>query len=225
VRVRDVFDRDARDYDRSRRQLIPCFEDFYDALLAELRFDRDEAFHALDLGAGTGLVAHLIARAFPRAEVTLVDVAGEMLAVARDRLEFASGRLHFVTADYSRLVPSRPFACVVSALSIHHLEPVEKADLFARIHGWLQPGGVFVNADQVAGRTPVEDRRNRQSWLAAVNAGGVSAADLAAALDRMKEDKPSTVAEQLEWLRAAGFDGVACVFERQMFAVMRARKP
>lgn len=45
----------------------------------------------------------------------------------------------------------RPWDAIVSALAIHHLDDAAKRELFARVHAALAPGGMFVNAEQVAG--------------------------------------------------------------------------
>ena len=65
---------------------------------------------------------------------------------------------------------------------------------------------------------------NHQRWLDEVKARGAGSDELAAARDRMSEDQPSGVREQLDWLRAAGFAEVSCPFQRGMFAVFSARK-
>jgi tRNA (cmo5U34)-methyltransferase len=83
MNVGSSFDATAAIYDRSRRQLIPCFDDFYRAAVELAPFGRHEAIDILDLGAGTGLMAAFLAEALPRARFTLVDVAAEMLDRAR----------------------------------------------------------------------------------------------------------------------------------------------
>ncbi len=223
--VREVFDRSAREYDRNRRQLVPCFDDFYGTALESIPFAPDDAISVLDLGAGTGLLSLFVSDRHPQARLRLVDVSPEMLAVARDRFAAAGERFEFEVKDFSAGPGPGWHDCVVSALAIHHLSAQGKRDLFRAIHELLLPGGAFVNADQVAGDTPEEDARNRQQWLSEVRSLGVGPAELEAATLRMQEDQPSTVGEQLQWLREAGFADVACPFQHGMFAVFRARKP
>jgi tRNA (cmo5U34)-methyltransferase len=222
--IAQAFDRDARFYDPARRRLVPCFEPFYGAALDALPFARDAALSVLDLGAGTGLLTALIAERHPNARFTLVDVAAEMLAQARARFAAAGERFRFVQADIAALAELGRHDAVVSALAIHHLEAPAKRRLFAAIHGALAPGGAFVNADQMAGETPSEDAAQRARWEAEARALGSGHAELAAAKERMREDRPSTVAEQLRWLAEAGFASPACVFRHGMFAVLAARR-
>jgi tRNA (cmo5U34)-methyltransferase len=49
--------------------------------------------------------------------------------------------------------------------------------------------------------------------------------DLEAALERMKQDLPATVGQQLVWMREAGFIDVACSYRNLIFAVLSGVKP
>ncbi|MEW6269788.1 MAG: class I SAM-dependent methyltransferase [Thermodesulfobacteriota bacterium] len=214
-----LFDLDAAVYDRTRRQLIPCFDAFYGTALTLLPFARDARIRVLDLGAGTGMLAEQVARAFPRARFTLVDVAERMLAIARRRFAAESERFTFLVADLAALdLPPRQHV-VTSALAIHHLEDDDKRRLFARVHAALEPGGVFVNAEQVLGPTAETERAWHDAWLARARAAGVAEVDLAAALARMTADRAAPLAEQLAWLRDAGFRDVRCAFQEERFAL------
>ncbi|HVC44637.1 MAG TPA: methyltransferase domain-containing protein [Candidatus Binataceae bacterium] len=227
--IKSAFDSTATNYDRARRQLIPRFDDFYAAALELIRMAPGAAAGGgcdlLDLGAGTGLLAALAAAALPHARLTLVDVAPAMLDRARDRFAGQPVSVRFVTADYAREALDGPYDAIVSALSIHHLEDPAKRALFGRIRDALKPGGLFVNADQVAGATPALDRLNHESWVRRVRHLGVSEADLAAALERMKLDRPAPLAAQLQWLAQAGFDAVECSWRDGIFAVFAGFRP
>lgn len=220
-----LFDRSAAIYDRTRRQLVPCFDAFYGSVPALVERPADAELAVLDLGAGTGLLAQQIAHAFPRARFLLVDVAEQMLEVARQR--FASepeGRFRYAIGDLvSFPLPPRQDV-VISGLAIHHLDHPAKRDLFARVRDALLPGGVFINAEQVLAPTPDEERANHERWHAEVHAAGIASSDLAAALERMQADRLATLDEQLAWLRDAGFVDVRCAFQSGRFAVYAGRR-
>lgn len=156
-----VFDGAAADYDRARRQLVPRFDDFYGAAVGAIPYGREDDIRVLDLGAGTGLLSDKIARAFPRARITLVDVSSEMLGVARRRFADEPGRFELRMMDYAEQPLSGEYDAVVSALSVHHLDGDEKQELFRKACGVLRDDGVFVNADQVLGRC----RRGRRATV------------------------------------------------------------
>jgi tRNA (cmo5U34)-methyltransferase len=162
----------------------------------------------LDLGAGTGLLSAIIAAAFPKARLTLFDLAPEMLMIACARLKPLGKRVRFVTADFAAAAPSKSYDAVVSALALHHLPDSGKRHLFADIFKYLTSGGVFINADQVGSETAAIDQRSRQIWLKRARELKVAKRDLNAAVERMKHDLPATVGQQLAWMRESGFPEV-----------------
>jgi tRNA (cmo5U34)-methyltransferase len=226
-----LFESTAGSYDAPRRRLVPCFDDFYGtavAVAAASLAGRAVAAaslagrpvpRVLDLGAGTGLLAGLLAAAVPAVELTLVDGAPSMLAIAGERLTRQGARHRTVVGDLAEPLPAGPFDAVVSALAIHHLADEAKRDLYARIRAAVVPGGVFVNAEQVAGPTPALDRRYHEVWLAGTRASGATDEDLAGAAERMAYDRPAPVEAQCDWLRTAGFVDVDCFFKSWRFAV------
>ena len=213
-------------YDRARRRLVPCFDDFYRAALDLLPFAPEARFEVLDLGAGTGLLSAMIAERFPKAQLTLFDLTPEMLTIARQRLKPLGRRVRFVTADFAAAAAgAKSYDTVVSALALHHLPDSGKRHLFADIFKYLTHGGVFINADQVAGETAVIDRRSREAWIKRSRELKVSARELDEALERMKQDLPATVGQQLAWMRECGFIEVACSYRNLIFAVISGIKP
>jgi tRNA (cmo5U34)-methyltransferase len=57
-----------------------------------------------------------------------------------------------------------------------------------------------------------------------VREAGISEKDLGAALLRMRADKNATLADQLLWLREAGFGEVDCRYKDHRFAVYSGKK-
>jgi tRNA (cmo5U34)-methyltransferase len=212
-------------YDQARRKLVPCFDDFYRAALDLLPFAPEARFEVLDLGAGTGLLSAMIAEMFPKAQLTLFDLTPEMLTIARQRLKPLGRRVRFVTADFAAAAGAKSYDTVVSALALHHLPDSGKRHLFADIFKYLTHGGVFINADQVAGETAAIDRRSREAWIKRSRELKASARGLDEALERMRQDLPATVGQQLAWMRECGFVEVACSYRNLIFAVISGMKP
>jgi tRNA (cmo5U34)-methyltransferase len=222
--VQHAFDTAAEDYDRARRRLVPGFDDFYRAAIDLIRFPRESPLKVLDLGAGTGLMAAFIAYSFPNARITMVDISNEMLERARARFELAGERFRFEVSDYGVEPIQEKYDAIVSGLSIHHLSDDQKRSLFDRIHGALNDGGVFVNAEQFRCATPERHRFHHDRWVTRVRELGVDDRDLAAALERMKFDRAATLEDQLEWLREAGFRDIDCAYKNLIFAVYSGLK-
>lgn len=217
--VSRLFDRGAPRYDATRRQLVPCFDDFYGAVLDLLPVVKNLPLRVLDLGAGTGLLAALIAASYPQAHITLIDLAPEMLRRAAERFEEIPERVTLCVADMVKTPLGGPYDAIVSALALHHLDDGQKRGVFARVARSLAAGGVFVNAEQVLGPTPAVERAYHAHWLRAVRARGVSEADLDTALERMQADRCASLSDQLKWLAAAGLVDVACWYQWGRFAV------
>jgi tRNA (cmo5U34)-methyltransferase len=212
-----AFDAGASDYDAPRRRLIPGFEDFYGVAVAVAASVRP--VRVLDLGTGTGLLAAHVAAAVPDAHLTLLDAAPAMLERAAERLSAMGAAFAVHEKDLADPLPPGPYDAVVSALAIHHLDDPGKRDLYLRIKAVLRPGGVFVNAEQVAGPTPALDRRYDDVWLAEIRERGASDEEIAGARQRMAHDRPAPVDRQCEWLRELGFLDVDCFYRRWRFAV------
>jgi tRNA (cmo5U34)-methyltransferase len=216
-----IFDRHAADYDAQRRRLIPPFDAFYGIAVGALDLLAGPPKRILDLGAGTGLLARMVAGAQPQAQLTLLDGAPAMLDQARGVLGDGAD---YVVADLADPLPEGPWCAIVSALAIHHLEHPEQAELLRRVHAALAPGGIFVNAEQVEGPTPALSEAYADWHHRRVLEAGGSEAEWEAAVERMRADRRVPVGTFLGWLRDAGFADVDCLFKDHRFAVMVGRR-
>lgn len=220
--IKDKFDEISGTYERQRKQLIPCFDDFYNVPLATLDFAGDNP-RVLDLGCGPGLYTSLLLRKYPRAVATLVDLSDKMLAIAKERFADRPD-YRFIQADFADMPVEGPFDIIVSGLAIHHLPGPQKRSLYKRCHELLVDGGVFVNSDQILGPTKLTDDLSMGLWKKAMMDSGIEREEVLKAYERMKFDQPSTVADQLDWLREAGFAEVDCIYKYLPLAVFYAKK-
>jgi tRNA (cmo5U34)-methyltransferase len=130
----------------------------------------------LELGVGTGMTTKRVLAAHPQARLVGIDESEAMLAEADIAGDLRVSRLEDP-------LPEGPFDLVVSCLAIHHLDAEGKRDLFRRIADVLRPGGRCVLADVV-----VPDRE--EDAVTPTTPGF---------------DRPDSLADQLAWLREAGF--------------------
>jgi len=159
------------------RAAVPGYDRLEDEALAATGVG---AKSVLELGTGTGETARRVLDRHPDAQLVGIDASPGMIKVARaslpaDRVKLLVGRLEDP-------LPEGSFDLVVSALAVHHLEGIGKADLFRRIASGLDPAGRFVLADVVEPVNP---------------------SCVATAIDP-EVDHPSKLDEQLAWLEAAG---------------------
>lgn len=153
----------------------------------------------LDLGVGSGLTAGRVAEALPQTHIHGIDESEEMLAGAAQIL--APNRSTLSLGRLEDSLPEGPFDLVMSTLAAHHLEGEEKADLFSRIARVLVAGGRFVLADLIVPADPT---------------------DVVTPIDGVI-DVPSSLADQLEWLNAAGFS-TRVTWQHRDLAVVAADK-
>ncbi|MEA2299349.1 MAG: tRNA (cmo5U34)-methyltransferase [Solirubrobacteraceae bacterium] len=218
----ETFDAHAGTYEAQRRRLIPPYDAFYDTAVAALGLVDGPLGQVLDLGAGTGLLARRVRAAYPQAALTLLDGAPAMLEQARGVL---GERARYVVGDLGDPLPAGRWSAVVSALAIHHLDDPGKRDLLRRVHAALAPGGVFVNAEQVAAPSPLLGDLYAAWHQRRARAAAASREEWRAARERMRLDHLATVEDQLTWLAQAGFADVDCLFKDHCFAVLVARRP
>ncbi len=189
------FDPDT--YDAMIHADIPA----YDRLQAELVVASGTGSRRiLELGTGTGQTAARLLESHAAAVLIGLDISEPMLAAARTRLP--TGRAELRVGEIQGPLPEGPFDLVASALCIHHLDGAGKADLFRRVARLLAPDGIFVIGDVVVPVDPADARISLTPGF----------------------DKPSPIADQLDWLHDAGFSA-AVTWERGDLAVIRAELP
>jgi tRNA (cmo5U34)-methyltransferase len=181
-------------YDAMIRKGIPAYD----------RLQREVAAmvtgrQGLELGTGLGATTLQAWHANDFAQILCVDMAENMLADAAARLSDLPVR--FLQQRLEDPLPAGPFDTVFSALAVHHLDGPAKADLFARVAAVLNPGGRFVLGDLVVPEDP---------------------ADVVTHIDG-EWDRPSTLAEQVEWMEDAGLTTRVAWAEKDLAVIVGAK--
>lgn len=223
MNIKEQFDNISEKYDVQRKQLLPCFDDFYTLPLTMLDFQGEEP-EVLDIGSGTGLFSSFLLKIYPRAKITLIDLSEKMLDIAQKRFREQNDFV-YIADDYTTCTFNKKFDIILSSLSIHHLSASNKADLYRKCYDWLNPEGIFINADQVLSPSSSTEAKFSSLWKKSVENSTLSPEEIAQAYERIKFDQPSTLAEQLAWLKQAGFQGIDVIYKYYHFCVMYAKKP
>ncbi|MBX3442356.1 MAG: class I SAM-dependent methyltransferase [Planctomyces sp.] len=133
---------DAMDHDAVNHR-------FVDDFLAVLGPAADDPrMSVLDVGAGTAQIPIRLARAAPALSITAIDLAAEMLRVARENVvrERLEDRIRLLQRDAKRLPdPDGAYASVISNSIVHHIP--EPAAVFREMRRVLRPGGVWFVRD------------------------------------------------------------------------------
>jgi Methylase involved in ubiquinone/menaquinone biosynthesis len=213
----------AEEYDSGRKKFIPCFDDFYKTTTDFIAANRKAPQRIIDLGAGTGLLTYFWYQQYPKAEYVLVDIADEMLNVARKRFHQVTN-ITYQIENYIHKLPDEFFDTVISALSIHHLEDDDKIKLFARIYDRLPSGGLFVNYDQFCAGQAEMDYWFNTYWENRLSKSGLRENDIALWKERRKLDKECSVEKEVEMLQQCNFSVVKCIYSYHKFSVIVAIK-
>ncbi|MDQ3722080.1 MAG: class I SAM-dependent methyltransferase [Actinomycetota bacterium] len=179
------------------RTEVPEYERLQDETVAATGSD---VRRALELGTGTGETARRVLERHRSAFLVGVDASNQMLAHARATLP--NDRAELRVARLQDPLPDGPFDVIVSVLTVHHLDAVAKTELFERVAQQLAPGGRFVVGDVVVPEDP---------------------SDVVTPIDG-DYDTPSSIAEQLSWLTAAGLRA-QLVWSNRDLAVLAGERP
>jgi tRNA (cmo5U34)-methyltransferase len=213
-------------------------------------FDPDEPIHVLDIGGGWGPVTETMLQTFAHAQVVLHDFSEPMLAEARRRLTQHGASVSYHRGDLT--APrwadglDGPFDAIVSHIAIHNVRfPDRIRAIYHEIFPLVAPGGCFVNLDHPASGELV-GRATRHAQLMARRQQFYEETGRWPALDdlpassrfgrnphahgeasredreRMAAHEPATVANQLNWLREAGFDEAECFWREARDALIGA---
>ena len=223
MNIESQFNMIAEEYDINRKKFIPCFDDYYKNATAFIASNIKSPKSIVDLGAGTGLLSYYWYKHYPDSNYLLVDIADDMLSVARRRFQ-GIDNVSYQVSDYKNELPKNPFDTIISALSIHHLEQTEKEVLFSRIHQALPKGGMFVNYDQFCAGDNELNAWYDQYWENQLFNSGLTDRDIELWQERRKFDRECSVEEETDMLTKSGFKIVKCIYAYQKFAVIMAIK-
>lgn len=233
------------------RDKVACFVE-RSSLLIPKRFEQlatvldlfpwsaDEPIRVLDLGAGYGAVTETILSRYPHATVVWLDGSTAMREHAEPRLSQYGSQVQFFLRDladpaWPAELPE-PFHAAVSAIALHHLTDKRKRQLCHEVFNLLQPGGMFLNNDVVAGDPALRDRftplADRVIQQQVQEQTGVlhsleEIRQVRVAMQRPKGQSShiAPLDPQLAWWREAGFQVVDCYWKFLNFAIFGGVKP
>ena len=197
-----------------------------------LPFDEQDVFTFLDLGAGTGAAARGILDLHPRSTAILTDFSAQMMSEGQREMQNYEGRFQYVefdmsTSSWPAAIPATLDA-VVTSMCIHHLPDDRKQGLFAEIFAHLAPGGWYVNYDPVSSADPVVEA----TWERVNDRDDPEAAGKR--LHRSPQEQHRfenhtryviPLAQQLDYLRSAGFQGVDVYWKHLENVIYAGRRP
>jgi tRNA (cmo5U34)-methyltransferase len=224
--IRKHFEEEAREFDRIIVTLIPDYPRMVEALVMAIPFESSAPIRVVDLGCGTGTVTAGVLGAFPNAEVSCLDLAENMISMARAKLEHHP-HVRYLAGDFNTFDLHGEYDVVVSSLALHHLVTNDdKRRFYGRIYGSLGRGGVFCNADVVLGLNDFLQGMYMQQWRKFMRSS-ISPEEIEGKwISKYEaEDRPAKLMDQLAWLTEIGFADVDVIWKHYNFAVYGGRKP
>ena len=194
-KMSDFFNSRLDGYEAHQLHAIEQAETFY-PLTAEYLPDKPRA-RVLDLGCGTGLELGYYFARNPTAEVTGIDLAGDMLTELRNK--FPDRALNLIHGSYFTV----PFGegcydAAVSVESLHHFTQAEKIPLYQKVYRALAEGGYLILTDYFA-ESDEQEAFFRGELLRLKAEQGIDDDEF------YHYDTPLTVPHEAEALRQAGF--------------------
>ena len=222
--VKKHFEKEAEVFDIIIRTLIPYYEDMIHSLVLALPFHEKEMIKVLDLGCGTGNISMILKERFPKAFITCVDLAENMIKMARLKLS-SYNNVEFLAANFCDLEFNEEYDAVISSLALHHLLPEEQKLFYGKIKGWLKEGGVFYNADNILGSTKHLNQVYFDKWVEFMLQSHSKEEIEKIWLPKHKEeDFPVPLQNHIRWMKNAGFQDVDVVWKYYMFGVYGGTK-
>lgn len=224
--VKKHFEEEAKGFDKIILRLVPYYSEMIDGIVSAIPHQRTSAINVIDLGCGTGTISKRIKEVFPRAEITCLDLAENMIEMSKIKLSNYPD-VRYQVGDLADYEFDNTYDAVVSSLALHHLITDEdKIDFYRKIYDALRKNGVFFNADVVLGSN--EHIRNVyiEKWKSFMKKR-VSEEEIEnKRLPQFREeDRPAQLIDQINWLVDLGFSDVDVIWKYYNFAVYGGRKP
>jgi len=145
----DFFNRRSDSYDEHMRRSVASFETFYEAVAQSIP-RTEEPLRILDIGCGTGLELGPIFERVPHAQVTGIDLSEQMLAQLREKHADRLPQMTLIHGSYLETpLGESEYDYALSVMTLHHLLPDRKRQLYGRIYQALKDGGKYVEGDYV----------------------------------------------------------------------------
>jgi len=230
--------RDVEEHDRTQALLIPRWSEQMAYAVRALPFESDQAFRAVDIGAGTGALSELLLQAYPEAQLTALEPQEGMLELIAERLARFGDAVRIEQCDFS--TPSwadslgGDFDAAISSHAIHRMSDEDKQRVYADICSLLKPTGAFVNADRVRAADSRIESALMMEW-AEFMAGQIrdivgEPCSASQVLERQIETdlesnvQTATIEQNIAWLREAGFAVADCIWRFNVRCVFVASK-
>jgi len=223
--VKAHFEKEAKEFDQIILKLIPYYPEMIDGLVSAIPHQRSRELNIIDLGCGTGTISKKIKELFPYANITCLDLAENMIEMAKIKLSEYSD-IRYQIGDFRTYKFDDNYDVVVSSLALHHLATdKEKKEFYGKIYGNLKASGIFLNADVILGSSDHIQNMYMEKWKGFMKKH-VSEDDIENKWlpQYREEDKPVKLMNHIAWLAEIGFVEVDVIWKYYNFSVYCGRR-
>lgn len=196
----------ASDYDDNIERTIPYYSFFYQQtldLVAALGLD---AFQWLDCGCGTGTMAEMALKMFPKAQFTLCDPSEEMVGLAKRKLSGEKRVREYRVLGTENVDFENRFDIVTAIQSHHYFREDERVKATQNVYRALKEGGIYIFFENTAPLTDEGKRIVMKRWARYQREHGKTDAEIETYLSRYGNNYfPITSIAHLKNLKQAGF--------------------
>ena len=182
----------------------------------------DDDIQILDVGCGTGIELNYIWKQMPNAHVTCVDMSRGMLDLLLKNHSCNHNNITIIESSYINWTyPEDAFDIVVSNMTMHHLWPEEKVEVYRKIISTLKPDGVYIEGDFIVKDDLMAKQYKQRYEIITENLSDE------VKISEYHIDIPCTLENQQKLMKAAGFNDIEVLVDtinRGNGSILRARK-
>lgn len=222
INVKEHFAAQADSYIELMEKLVPNYLDGQETMIDLIQCDVNKPIKVLDLGCGNGILSQLVFKKFPNAKIVGFDITKEMLDTYVNKLEKHKDKFEVIQGDFKTNDFGKNYDVVLTGLTLQHLNPNERKEIFQKIFNSLNKNGIYITRDIIVSHNKKETKNLYDQWIKYMNS---CSEDGNIWYDKhIQKDFPQTVNDLVSWQQEVGFKNVKVEIQNINFAILSASK-
>lgn len=128
----------------------PETEEWVYQLILDLKPKSSQIRRILDIGTGSGAISLALAKSFPMAQITAIDINPNAIALAQKNASLNKIKnIRFIESDlFTQIHPQQQFDLIVS--NPPYIDPQEKKTMHPSVTAWEDPSALFADKQGLA---------------------------------------------------------------------------